>query len=193
MVVMKTYYLIHGWDGNIYSDWFPWLKDCLEKLWHHVVALHMPDSQNPKINEWVWKLEETIDVLDEQVFFVAHSIWCQTVLRYLEKKSEFIIWWCYFVAPWFDLIPTCLDEESRVIAKPWIETPIDFSIITLTSPFFVALFSDNDYCVSLEEKRKFEQLLWATTRVFQWKGHFATEDGCNEIPELLHLIDSTVF
>jgi len=52
----KRVFIIHGWDGHPSEGWFPWLKTELEKLGFVVQVPEMPDTGEPKINEWVVKL-----------------------------------------------------------------------------------------------------------------------------------------
>src|SRR3989344_5696346 len=124
---MKKVYLIHKWGGNSGEEWYVWLKEELEKKGFEVEVFDMPNTDEPKIEEWVKYLEENInsDDIDEKTYFVGHSIGCQTILRYLEKlhKNKKIAG-CVFVAPWLDLIN--LGEEEMKIAHPWINTKIDF-------------------------------------------------------------------
>ena len=48
----------------------------------------MPNSENPKIEKWVKYLEENIKSVDEQTYFIGHSIGCQTIMRFLEKLHK---------------------------------------------------------------------------------------------------------
>src|SRR3989338_2384963 len=123
---MKNVYLIHGWDFDSKMHWYPWLEDELTKKGFNVVSFDMPNTENPKIEEWVGFLESKIKDVDEETYFVGHSVVCQTILRFLEKlhKNKRIAG-CVFVAPWFDLIN--LGSEEIKIAHPWTSTKIDFS------------------------------------------------------------------
>lgn len=62
----------------------------------------MPDTANPKIKKWVSELEKQVSELDENTYFVGHSIGCQTIMRYLENKETRKIGGILFVAPWLN-------------------------------------------------------------------------------------------
>ena len=60
---------------------------------------------------------------------------CQAILRYLEKLENKKIGGAIFVAGWFNLSEFTFkeepadEEEERNIAKPWLETPMNFKKI----------------------------------------------------------------
>ena len=121
----KLYY-VHGWASDPTGPaWIPWLKEECKKREIEFVAFEMPNSGNPKIDEWVGFLREHIKELDEEIFFLGHSIGCQAILRYLEDLPEDEkIGGCVFLAGWFNLLDSAYEEEGeRDIAKPWIESP----------------------------------------------------------------------
>ena len=145
----------------------------------------MPNTENPKIEEWVSELDKQVDILDENTYFIGHSIGCQTILRYLETKNIDKIGGILFVAPWLDLLPKAIeDEDSYNTAYPWIHTEINFDKIKSITDNINCIFSDDDYFVSLEQKERFEELLNANTIIVSDKGHISAEDGVNELSEI---------
>jgi predicted alpha/beta hydrolase family esterase len=159
---MKTIYLIHGWGGSGSGGWFDWLKKKLKGK-AKVIAFYMPNTDTPKIKEWVGLLEEKIKHVDKNTFFVTHSVGCQAVLRFLEKLGAGKkIGGCCFVAGWFTLKQDVLKQEGQEvfeIAKPWIETPIDFEKVKSHCSNFLVILSDNDPYVPLLNKEVFKDKL----------------------------------
>ena len=183
----KKVYLIHRWGGDSESDWYGWTKKELEKKGIPVGVFDMPNTDNPKIEKWVKYLEENIKDVDEQTYFIGHSVGCQTILRYLEKLHKHKrIAGCVFVAPWFELIN--LEPEEMKIAHPWINTQIDFSRILDHCNNFLAIFSKNDPYVHLDEIEKFKKNLGAKIIIKEKQGHFTEEDKIKKIPEILEFI-----
>src|SRR3989338_3630464 len=90
---MKVY-IIHRWDGSPSLDWYPWLKEELEKKSFEVFVPKMPEPNHPKIAKNP----------DEDTYFVGHSIGCQTILRYLEKINK-KVGGAVLVAGWLVLHP----------------------------------------------------------------------------------------
>ena len=184
----KRAFIIHGWDGYPDEGWFPWLKNELEQKDFQVQVPAMPEPAEPKIEAWVSHLSKIVGDVDENTFFVGHSIGCQTILRYLEslpadKKVGGVI----FVAGWFTLMNSETEEEKR-IGKPWLETPIDFEKVKQHTKKFFAVFSDDDEVVPQDNKKLFEERLDAKTAIEHGKGHFSGSDGVKELPSILEAI-----
>jgi len=182
---MKTkIFIVHRWDGTPDKDWLPWVKGELEKKGYEVIVPEMPNSQEPKIEEWIPFLANLVGEADEDTFFIGHSVGCQTIMRYLEFIYPAKIGGIIFVAPWFNLI-NLEDEESSAIAKPWIETPVDLEKVKNATDNITVLMSDNDPFVPLTDKEIFERKLNARVIVKKNMGHFTGDDGVMEIPKLL--------
>lgn len=182
----KRVFIIHGWDGYPEEGWFPWLKKELKKRGFDVQVPAMPNTSEPKIGEWVPYLSKLVGEVDEDTFFVGHSIGCQTILRYLERLPENKkIGGVVLVAGWFTLTNLSSEEEWK-IAKPWIETPISIGKIRKHTNNFVVVLSDNDDWVPLGETRYlFETRLGAKTITEHDKGHF---DNIRELPSALEAL-----
>lgn len=185
----KRVFIVHGWDGSPnQKDWIPWLKKELENKGYKVQAPYMPNSSNPKIEIWIPFLNQTVGDVDQNTFFVGHSIGCQTIIRYLERlPSHKKVGGAVLIAPFFTLDNLVIEEDKK-IAKPWLETPIDFEEIKRHCRKFVAIFSDNDPDVSLRNKEMFEQKLSAKTFVEHQKGHFSEDAGITQLPIALKSI-----
>lgn len=183
---MNKIYIIHCWDGTKEDGWYPWLDKELSNKNNKVYRLNMPNTANPKIEEWVSFLDKQIETLDDKTYFIGHSIGCQTILRYLQTKDICKVGGILFVAPWLDLLDYAIeDEDSYNTAKPWLTTPINFEKIKKFTNNISCIFSDNDYFVSLDQKDKFEELLNVKTIIVNNKGHISQDDNVYELKEIL--------
>lgn len=153
-----------------------------------MIAPQMPHTETPKIEEWVGKLSKLVGRPDENTFFIGHSIGCQTILRYLESlPPKTKAGGAMFVAGWLTL--KGLDtEDDREIAGPWLKEDIDFSRVKECCNRFIAIFSDNDPFVSLDNKKFFEEKLNAQTIVEHRMGHFE-EPALSIFESALKIID----
>ncbi len=185
----KRIFLVHGWGATPEKDFWPWLKDELESKGLETIAPEMPDTDEPKIEPWVGKLSEVVSQLDENTYFVGHSVGCQTILRYLESvRFSRRIGGVILVAPWMHLDDETIKEEGEEvieIAAPWMETPIDFGKVKGNCKDFVCIFSDNDPFVPLSDRDIFRELLSAKIITEHDKGHFSEGDGIKEVPVVL--------
>lgn len=187
LILRKRVVMVHRWDGSPDSDWLPWLKKELEKLGYQVEVPDMRVTAHPEIEAWVTHLAKVVGEVDENTILVGHSIGVQTILRFLErlpagKKVGGVV----SVAGWFTL--KNLDEESVPIARPWLETQIDFERVKQHCLKFVGIFSAADPVVPSDNSRWFEERLGAKVLLEQSQGHFTDDDGVQELPIVLQVI-----
>jgi len=183
----KKVVIAHRWSGSSKSDWYPWLGRELEEKGHKVIIPEMGDTDKPTISEWVGNLREAIGEQNEDVYIIAHSISCQTTMRYLSNINR-QLGGVVFVAPWFHL-KNLEDEETREVAKPWLETSIDLVKVKKQAGKLVCFFSDNDPYVPLSDKDVFAYELGAEVILMKSMGHFTEDDGVKELPSVLEAVE----
>ena len=181
----KTAIIIHGWDGNPAEGWFVWLEKELKNHGYDVIKPVMPKPSHPKIKTWVNKLSVLAKNADEHTVLIGHSIGCQAILRYLESKNSKTVKKIILVAPWISLLDAAIDEtESYEIAKPWLETPIDFKKVKSKIKNSAAILSDNDPFVSVKNADEFRKKLGSKIIIEKNKGHYE-EGKTKKIPVML--------
>lgn len=188
---MKKVYIVHGWDGYPEEGWFPWLKKELEARGFEVVVPQMPDAEDPRIKNWVPKLQEVAGTPDEDTYFVGHSMGCQTIARYLGSLPQNVkIGGVVFVAGFFtELTNLEHDENVRDIAREWLTTSLDLQKVKSHFEKCVAIFSDDDKFVPLANTKAFEELLGAEIHIEHARGHFSgPSDNCFELPVALEAV-----
>lgn len=179
---MKRVYVIHGWGMDSNMPWIKWLEEELRKKNVEVHAFDMPNTEHPTIEEWVEYLKNHVGELDENTFFIAHSIGAQTVLRFLEKEHKHTkIAGCVFIAPWLELIG--INSEELKIAHPWLNSKIDFERVLDHVGNITCIFSTNDPYVTEKEWKKFEKGLNAKIIIKKDAEHF---ENAHRIEEILH-------
>ncbi len=153
---MKKVVIVHGWGGAPESEaWNPWLRKELEIKDFELIAPAMPNTDEPEISSWINKLKQTIPTPDEDTCFIGHSIGCQAILRYLETLDlEVKIAKVILIAPWMHLDEKTIEEEGeevKEIAKPRMETPINWEKVKAHCKKFLCIFSDKDPYVPLSD------------------------------------------
>lgn len=173
---MAKVYLIHGWDGHPHNNWFPWLISELKAKYIEVEAPYLPNPAKPKVKEWLSYLKDYVGKVDEETFFVAHSLGCNAVLRLLEVLNpKTKIGGCVFVAGFAGDIG--IPEISEFTA-----TPFDLKKAKNHAKKIINIFSDNDEYVPLAESLKFARDLGAKKIMIKSAGHFGSSDGYKSLP-----------
>lgn len=183
----KRAFLIHGWDGTPEHGWFPWLKNKLEEQGFEVIAPQMPEANAPRIYNWVPKLAELVGEANDQTYFIGHSMGCQTIVRYLETLPEnTTVGGAVFVAGFLSSLTNLEDEEEvRDVAKHWLETPLDLADVKSHLPKSIAIFSDDDEYVPLNNQDAFKNALGSKIIIEHAMGHFSGDGGTTELPSAL--------
>jgi len=186
LLSMKRAFIVHRWGGNPKSDWYPWLKKELEKKGFKVEVPEMPNTSEPKINDWINHLKKVVGKLDNDTYFIGHSIGCQTIMRFLEKENyDGKIGKAVFIAGWFKL-DNLEGEKVEVIANPWINTSFDLNKVKPKLSKLTVFLSTNEPYGFVEENTKiFKEKLNAKVIIKKDKGHFTGDDGVIELPEIL--------
>ena len=180
--------MVHGWGSNPKDGWFPWLKKELENRGFEVFAPQLPDTEHPRIEKWVAKLAEIVGIPDEQVYFIGHSMGCQTIARYLESLPEEIkIGGVVFVTGFFKRL-TGIEDESGAdeTVKHWLNAPLDLEKVKSHITKSIAIFSDDDPDVPLDNQDDFRDKLGSQIIIERQMGHFS--DGITRLPVVLESI-----
>ena len=188
--MQKRVFIIHGWDGYPEEGWFPWIKKELGARGFKVFVPQLPKPDEPRINNWVLKLKEIVEEPDEQTYFVGHSIGCQTIARYLETLPKNIkVGGVVFVAGFFKRLTNLEDDDVvRSVAKEWLITPVDFEKVKVHLKKSVAIFSDNDPYVPIDNKEDFINALDSKIIIEHNKGHFSGSTGTKELASALDAV-----
>lgn len=183
----KRVFIVHGWGGYPAEGWFPWLKNELEARGFEVFVPQLPDADNPRIDKWVPALAQAVGVADSQTYFVGHSMGCQTIVRYLETLQDGVkVGGAVFVAGFLKPLIGLEDKNAEEIHKYWHVMPFDFEKLKLHLPKSIAIFSDDDPLVSIENAEDFKSKLGSEIIVEHQKGHFSgRRDGAHQVPIVL--------
>lgn len=181
-MIMKRAFLVHGWQGKPLQGFRPWLKQELERNGFAVEIPEMPNTDHPKMNEWISHLAKRVGAPDEDCYFLGHSLGSIAILRYLENlEHNQKIGGAAMVAGFTDDLG--IDELSD-----FFQTPIEWDKIRSHCNKFVAINSDNDPYVNIEYGHIFEKELDAKLIMEEGKGHFSSAEGTLQLPSALNAI-----
>ena len=186
----KRAFIIHGWDGYPEEGWFPWLKNKLEAAGFNVVVAEMPKADEPRINNWIPKIKEIVGKSDDQTYFIGHSMGCQAIVRYLESlPSNIKVGGAVFVAGFLKRLTNLEDEELvRDVAREWLSAPLDLEKVRDHLKNSIAIFSDDDPYVPVDNQEKFANELGSKIIIEHNQKHFSGNTGTTELPIVLNSI-----
>lgn len=183
-------FIIHGWKGSPDKGWLPWLKDELEKYGYKVYVPAMPDTDKPRIEEWIPYLVQVVGSPNQNTYFVGHSLGCQAIARFLESLGENVkLGGAVFVAGFFKRVTGFeRDPELQDVDKDWLKIPIDFNKVKSHLLKSIAIFSNNDSWVPLDNQDDFKDKLGSEIIIKHNMGHFSGDEGATELPVALESI-----
>ena len=165
-----------------YSDgvWPGWLEKELKKVGFDYLSIEIPDPMFPDIQEWLRAMRRAEIIVDENTYFVGHSLGCMTIVRYLaglDKKVK--AGGCVFVAGFCEF-------PNFPLIGDFCALPLDWEQVKKRAREFFVVLSDNDTMVSVSSGQEFAKKLGAEVIIEKKKGHFKTD--VKEIPSVLNAI-----
>jgi hypothetical protein len=169
----------------------PYLKQQLINNGFKVETPAFPNTNFPKMEEWIPFMQTVITSPLDATILVGHSLGATAVLRFLEtlpdnKKLRKAV----FVAGAYDVVSN-LNKSEQEIAKPWFDKPYNLTKITDSVSEITAFFSDNDKYIPLDTAEKMKTNLGAKVIIEHDMGHYNEETGITETPTILREILET--
>lgn len=184
---MKRALIIHCWGGYPEYCWYPYARRELEKRGFEVLVPAFPQTDTPKLDAWLPALRDCLGGgPDEHTFLIGHSIGCALIMRYLESLlADEKIGGAVFVAGFTDDLG--LEE-----IKNFFTAPMDFEAMKEHCPKFVAIQSDNDPYVPINQadilKEKFGSRIIMKHNFAHFSGAVDGESSCVELPDVVDCI-----
>lgn len=171
---MKNVFIFHGTEGYPEENWFPWLKQELEKKGYAVFVPHFPSPPKipAKIVEWFDVLKKYEQHINEDTILIGHSLGGIFTLRLLEKlkhpvKAAILVGTPIGVRP---ILNYGRDKSFSGFSFDWK------SIYKKTRHFLV-FQSDDDPYVSPGNGKELAKNLKVTLNFVPKAGHFNARAG----------------
>ena len=183
---MKRVFIVHGYTGHPDKNWFPWLQRELEEKGTKVVVPTMPNTNAPQLHEWLPCLQEAVGDVDEETFFVGHSLGCATILRLLQslpdgQKAGGIVLVSGFAEP------IHFTELDSFTTDQWDDVKIRQSVDKIT-----LINSDSDVHVPLEIGERMRDRFNAELIVLHNPGHINEKSGHATVPFVLNDLEKMI-
>jgi predicted alpha/beta hydrolase family esterase len=182
----KKVFIIHGYGGYPEKNWFPWLKESLEKQGIETTVPAMPNTENPQLSEWLPHLQSVIGEPDGDTYLVGHSLGCITALQYLNslpngKKIGGVVLVAGFAEP------IHLTELNN-----FFTTPLHDEKIKNSAKAIVIINSDDDPHVPLWQGEKIRDRFSAELVVISGGQHLNEKAGYTELPIVLEKLEEFI-
>lgn len=170
---MRTIFVVHGSYGYPGENWFPWLKEELEKLGHRVILPQFPIPKTQDIaygghqlSAWIDKFDEYKKFISNKTVLVAHSRGCIFTYRILERQIPLHA--TFLVAPW---ITYRWYPKVWTIIDSFHKDPFDWEKMKNGAKHIEVFQSTNDE-IPIEEGNEVAKKLGAKFILVKNAGHF---------------------
>ena len=175
----ETVYIIHGYTSSSNAEWFPWMKEKLNKKGINVTVFDMPNSDAPVARQWIEHLDSNIEKITENTHFIGHSLGCITLLRYLEKQTDNTKFGGIILASGF-----IKKNPKYPIFDPFIKEDLNMNKIIKMTQNRIVFTAPNDQYVPYDFSCELAQLFKANLITIENGGHFIGQEGFYEFPQL---------
>lgn len=176
---MKVIFIPGNGGGGPNDNWFPYLKEELEKLKIEVVASEFPDNQLARESYWIPFLKNNLKA-DVETILVGHSSGAIAAMRFAENNK---IFGSVLVGAYHTDLDLPMEKQSGYFNRPW-----DFESIIQNQQWIIQFASVNDPWIPIEEARFVHEKLNTEYHEFLDFGHFGGDYNKLVFPELFDAI-----
>lgn len=179
LIEMKVF-IFHGAGGDPHENWFPWLKEELAEMGVEALVPAFPTPEGQSLESWKKVMEQY--TIEEDDILVGHSIAPALILRLLEKNK---VKAAFLVAGFLGSLN--MGEFDKINASFFAE-PFDWEVIKNNCENIFVFGSDDDPYVPIAKEEELAEKLGVEPIVVEGAGHFNTDAGYTEFPQLLEKI-----
>ncbi|BBM35541.1 RBBP9/YdeN family alpha/beta hydrolase [Pseudoleptotrichia goodfellowii] len=180
----KQLYIIHGYGASPEKHWFPWLKKVMEEKNWKVSVLEMPDSEHPKFDKWLETMRENIKNINEDTYFVAHSLGTITILQYLSEYKNLPRFGGFILVSGFDEGIAGFEE-----LHPFVKEKPDYKKINEKAELRAVVAAKDDHIVPVKLSEKVAEKLNGKFYPVEKGGHFLDREGFTELPLVKEILE----
>jgi hypothetical protein len=165
-------FIFHGTGGFPEENWFPWLKQELEKEGIRVIIPHFPHPKDHPLPEWLEVLKDYEQYIDEDTILIGHSLGGLFLLRVLERINK-PVKAAFFVAAPIGVKPILYYDSDYNFSG----FDFNWEKIRQAAKHFIVYQSDNDPFVSLRNGEELSKNLKIELSFIRNAGHFNALSG----------------
>jgi len=173
--------ILHGWGANSQSNWFQWLKTRLENKGVKVYCPNLPDSDYPKMKEWLKVIRDAVGEFNDLVI-IGHSLGAVAIPRVLEHLSD-------------DekikagiLVSGFVNNVGIEEINDFFKEKVDWAKVKSKADKFYIINSDDDPYIPLKEAELLHKKLGGELIIEKGLGHINAGSGFIEYKRVLDII-----
>lgn len=169
---------------GIQTQWYPHVKDELEKRGIQVIAENMPDADLARKEYWLPFIEQKTKG-QSNVILIGHSSGAVAILRYLETHR---VLGAVLVAACHTDLGNEHEKASHYFDEPW-----QWEKIHKNAQWIIQFASKNDPYIPIEEARFIHEKLQTDYHEYADQGHFSQDTaGKTTFPELIEAVQRKI-
>jgi len=172
-------YIVHGYTSSSNGEWFPWLKSKLSDIGVNTIVFDMPNPNAPIASEWIAHLSKNIKTIDENVYFIGHSLGCITLLRFLENQPDNTKIGGIILASGF-----IKKNPKYPNLDQFIKNDLNLKKAAKMAKHRYVFSAPNDIYVPYEYSCELAKLFDAELITVENGGHFIAQEGFFEFPQV---------
>lgn len=185
---MEKAFIFHGTGAGKYDHWFPWLKNKLEENGVEVCRPEFPTPEDQTLENWLEILDEQEMEIDENTVLIGHSLGAVFILNLLNRR-DLDIESAFLISAWTGLLG---DEDFDEWNSTFQDQDFDFEKVRNNCDSFYQWHSDSDPYVPLEKGAELAENINSNFELKAGAGHFNTESGYTEFPELWKKVEELI-
>lgn len=188
---MKNSLILHGSGNNSQGNWFPWLRDELEKRGWEVWAPDLPNADYPDIDEWSdFVLASTEWEFNQESVIIGHSAGATLILGLLQRLPANVKIDTAILVAGLAQFPS-LPEVNELI-KGLFKHPFDWEKIKTSCENFYFVHSGNDrYGCGIKQGKIMKSHLGGELILRSDEDHFNLETSSKykQFPLILEILE----
>ena len=179
-----NFFIIHGVYSKPEENWFPWLKDELEKKGYEVFVPKFPTPIGQSLENWMKVIKKYDNKINSDTVMVGHSLGASFILNYLEQIDKEIRA-AILVSGFHMQIGSPYDKINRA----FVDKKFNWERIAENCENFFVVGSDNDEFIPESITRQLAFNLDAELHIIHNGGHLNSKAGFEKFPGILEIIE----
>lgn len=167
-------------DSTPNENWFPCVKEELEKVGLKVINKEFPDPMLARERYWLPFIKDL--GADENTILIGHSSGAVAAMRFAEKNK---ILGSILVGACYTDLGDKYEKKSGYFNHPW-----EWEAIKKNQQWIVQFASTDDPYVPIEEARHINQKLQTEYYEHTDEGHFGADKNKIVFPEIIEIVKS---